>query len=117
MQKLTGATVISTTLVALASGYAQAATFTEIGDVGETLETAQTIQGSRPLESISGALSQKTSDADLFKVFLTGDQKFSATTISSETLVDLPIDQQLGVPTELLRNPQLFLFNSDGRLK
>ena len=115
MKKLAGVTAMSTLVAALASGQAQAATFTETVDAGETLETAQAIQGSLPLESISGALSQETSDADLFKIFLRGGQKFSATTISSDTLIDLPVDEQLGAPTELLEDPQLFLFNSDGR--
>lgn len=115
MKKLVCVAAISTVVAAFASGQAQAATFTETDDAGETLETAQTIQGALPLESISGVLSEETPDADLFKILLTGGQTFSATTISPDTLIDLPVSEQLGASTELLEDPQLFLFDSDGR--
>lgn len=112
MQKVTCLTAISVITVLLTSGSAQAATFTEIGDAGELLNTAQTIsQRTQPLTSIYGAVS---GDADLFKIFLTGGQTFSATTISPDTF-EIPIDDLLGSPTEILADPQLFLFDSTGR--
>ena len=101
---------ISALLVVVFSDRTQAASFTEIGDAGETLGTAQVIQsGSQPLESISGTLFR---DADIFNIFLTGGQTFSATTISPSTLVELPVDNLLGVPTKVLEDPQLYLFDS-----
>ncbi len=96
----------------LSAGYAQAATFTEIDDAGETLSTAAVIpRGSQPLTSISGTLS---GGADLFRVFLKGGQSFSATTINPDTL-ELPVDKLLDRPTALLEDSQLFLFDSRGR--
>lgn len=113
MKNFTLLAAISALLVVVFSDRTQAASFTEIGDAGETLGTAQVIQsGSQPLESISGTLFR---DADVFNIFLTGGQTFSATTISPGTLVELPVDNLLGVPTKVLEDPQLFLFDSSGR--
>lgn len=98
MKKLVCAAAMSALVAAFASGQAQAATFTEANDAGETLETAQTIQGSLPLESISGILSEETPDADLFKIALTGGQTFSATTVGGADF-----------------DTQLFLFNQAGQ--
>lgn len=97
MKQFARAMVMSLLVTGIASGYAQAATFTETGDAGETLETAQGIQGPGPLEAISGALSTVTPDADLFKIFLTGGQTFSASTVGGATF-----------------DTQLFLFNKEG---
>jgi hypothetical protein len=113
MKKLVWVATISVLSTVLSSGSAQAITFTESNDVSELLNTAQVIpQGTLPLESISGVLS---GDADLFKIFLTGGQTFSATTLNLDTLIGIPIDNTLGAPTELLEDPQLFLFDSFGR--
>ena len=112
MKKIALITAISVLITVVSSGYAQAATFTEIDDAGETFTTAQvTLLGSLPLESISGTLS---GDADLFKIFLNGGQTFSATTINSDTF-ELPVDDLLDSPTEILKDPQLLLFNSSGK--
>ncbi len=98
MKKLACVTAMSALVAALSSGYAQAATFTEMGDAGETLSTAQVIQGSQPLESISGTLPESISGgADLFKIFLTGGGTFSATTVGGASF-----------------DTQLLLFNSKG---
>jgi hypothetical protein len=59
----------------------QAFSFTEVGDAGDTLSTAQVISGSSSLTSISGSLSGFDDAADLFQIALTGGQSFSATTV------------------------------------
>ncbi len=87
--------------------------FVEADDAGEDLDGAIPIAADlvQPLTSISGSL---FGDADLFQIFISGDQPFSATTLSAETLLDLPIDNVLGIPTGLLEDPQLFLFDATG---
>ncbi|PZV07878.1 MAG: hypothetical protein DCF22_21205 [Leptolyngbya sp.] len=115
MNKLAQATAVAVFVAGLSSSQAQAVTFTQVGDTGQTLDTAQVIpSGSLPLESISGAISAPNI-AHLFKIFLTGGQTFSATTINAETLLQLPVDQALGIPTDLLVDPQLFLFDAAGK--
>ena len=95
------------------AGQAQAVTFAEISDAGDKLNTAQVIpSGTFLLDSISGTLFEN--DADLFQIFLTGEQTFSATTRNAQT-EQIPIDELLGIPTELVADPQLFLFDSAGR--
>ncbi len=115
MNKLAQAVAVSVFAVGLASGHAQAVTFSQVGDTGQTLETAQVIPGgSQPLDAITGTLSSPNV-INLFRLVLTGGQTFSATTINANTLIELPIDQQLGSPTTLLPDPQLFLFDVAGR--
>ncbi len=99
--------------LALVAKPGHTATFTEAQDTGENLNTAVSITSEQtsPLESISGLLS---GDADLFQIFLTGGQQFSATTINADTLLGLPIDTALGIPNDLLGDPQLFLFDAFG---
>ena len=100
-------------LAVVYAGQAQAVTFAEISDAGDNLNTAQVIQsGAFSLDSISGNLFEN--DADLFQIFLTGNQTFSATTRNAQT-EQIPIDDLLGIPTELVADPQLFLFDSAGR--
>ena len=91
----------------------QPLSFVEANDAREGLDGAVPIAADlvQPLTSISGSLS---GDADLFQIFISGDQPFSATTLSRETLLDLPIDNTLGIPTGLLEDPQLFLFDAMG---
>ena len=98
--------------VLLAAGAAQAVTFTETNDAGENLTDAVSVSSNQTtaLASISGFLN---GDADLFKIFLTGGQTFSATTSNSET-AQIPIDQALGIDTDLLVDPKLFLFDTAG---
>ena len=90
----------------------QSGAFTEDNDAGETLATATSIITDQmmPLASISGALS---GDADLFKLFLTGGQTFSATTVSSRT-AEIPVNQALGIPIEVVIDPKIFLFDEQG---
>ncbi len=97
-----GATSITAAalLIATTQG-AQAVTFTESGDAGQTLATAAVITpGSAtgipgtPLTSISGAIT--SGNADLFQFLITGST-FSASTIGGSTF-----------------DTQLFLFNSSG---
>ncbi|PSB32169.1 hypothetical protein [Stenomitos frigidus] len=115
MNKLAQAVAVSVFAVGLSSGYAQAVTFSQVGDTGQTLDTAQVIPGgSQPLEAITGTLSAPNV-INLFRIVLAGGQTFSATTINANTLIELPIDQQLGSPTTLLPDPQLFLFDLAGR--
>lgn len=103
-------TVLSAVVYA---GQAQAVNFAESGDAGDKINTSQVISsGTFSLESISGNLDDN--DADLFQIFLTGGQTFSATTKNAQT-DQIPIDNLLGIPTELVADPQLFLFDSVGR--
>lgn len=114
MNKLTQAVAVSVFAVALSSSRAQAVTFSQVGDTGQTLDTAQIIPGgSQALDTITGTLSSPAV-VNLFRLVLTGGQTFSATTISANTLIELPIDQQLGSPSTLLPDPQLFLFDAAG---
>lgn len=85
----------------------------ETSDAGEQPDGAFSIAADlvQPLAYISGSLS---GDADLFQIFISGEQPFSATTLSAETLLGLPIDSALGIPTSLLEDPQLFLFDAAG---
>ena len=86
--------------------------FTEGNDAGESLATATSIGDDQrlALNSISGNLS---GDADLFKIFLTGGQTFSATTVSSKTAT-IATDQLLGIPVEVVIDPKIFLFDEQG---
>lgn len=99
--------------VLLAAGPIQAASFAEVEDAGESLLNAASVTSDqpRPLELISGVLS---GDIDLFKIFLTGNQQFSATTSNSDT-AQIPIDLALGLPVDLVIDPQLFLFDASGK--
>lgn len=78
--------------------HAQAFTFTEVDDAGESLSTAQVIpSGASPLESISGTLSGFDDPADLFQIFLTAGQSFFASTVGGADF-----------------DTRLFLFDADG---
>ena len=115
MHKLAQAVAGSVFAVGLSSAQAQAVTFSQIGDTGQTLDTAQVIPGgTQPLDTITGSLSSPKV-VNLFRLVLAGGQTFSATTLNANTLIELPIDQQLGSPTTLLPDPQLFLFDAAGR--
>ncbi|XGW00309.1 MAG: PEP-CTERM sorting domain-containing protein [Leptolyngbya sp. BL-A-14] len=115
MNKLAQAVAVSVFAVGLSSGQAKAVTFSQVGDTGQTLDTAQVIPaGSQSLDAITGTLSAPNV-INLFRIVLVGGQTFSATTINANTLIELPIDQQLGSPTTLLPDPQLFLFDVGGR--
>ena len=98
--------------VLLVAGPVRAISFTELSDAGESLTDAVSVTSDQPtlLESISGALS---GDADLFKIFLTGGQTFSATTASSET-AQIPVNQALGIPIDVVIDPKIFLFDALG---
>ena len=115
MHKLAQAVAASVFAVGLSSVQAQAITFSQIGDTGQSLDTAQVIPGgTQPLDIITGSLSS-SKVVNLFRLVLAGGQTFSATTLNANTLIELPIDQQLGSPTTLLPDPQLFLFDAAGR--
>ncbi|MBD1914371.1 MULTISPECIES: DUF4394 domain-containing protein [Cyanophyceae] len=91
----------------------QPITFAETDDAGEQIDGAVSIISdlAQPLAFITGTVS---GDADLFQIFISGEQPFSATTLDAETLLGLPIDNALGIPTSLLEDPQLFLFDAAG---
>ncbi len=113
MKNIPWATVMPLLMVTLSCTQAQAITITEISDAGETLNTAQFFpSGSQPLTAISGRLD---GDADIFKIFLTGGQTFSATTINLDTIIGIPRDDLLGYPNDLIPDPQLFLFDEFGK--
>lgn len=84
-----------------AAAASSANVYVETGDAGQTIATAQavnTLVGGTALDAIQGTLS---SGADLFKIYLTGGQAFSATTTASSIAFN-------NFDTEL------FLFNSLG---
>ncbi len=125
MKKITWLTTIPVLVAVLSSNRAHAFTFTQVGDAGETLNTAQVISpaSSQPLDAISGTL---IGNADVFKIYLTGGQNFSASTVSNYTLNQLPgaIAQaenynaaNLLSPTKVdtLLDPALALFDSTGK--
>lgn len=96
----------------LAAGPVRAVGFTESDDAGESLADAISVTSDQmmALDFISGSLS---GDADLFKIFLTGGQTFSATTASNET-ADIPVNQALGIPIDVVIDPKIFLFDALG---
>ncbi|MEH1927217.1 DVUA0089 family protein [Nostoc sp.] len=82
-------TTVGAAVIALgAGGTAQAATYTELGDAGKTLKTAQNLP--RGINVIKGTISSKK-DADLFSFFWDSG-RFKATTVdgaSFDTLLEL----------------------------
>lgn len=88
---------IAALVTALCPLRAEAFAFNEVGDAGESLGTAQVVSGSSSLESIAGTLSGFNDAADLFQIFLTGGQTFSATTVGGANF-----------------DTRLFLFDADG---
>lgn len=63
---------------------AHAQVFTELGDAGATLATAQS-PGEGQIQAIMGNLSSDT-DADLFRIFVNDPNLFSATTVGGTTM-------------------------------
>ena len=113
MKNIARMTVLPWLMVTLSCTQAQAISFTEAIDAGETLNAAASIaSGMESLTSISGIID---GDADIFKIFLTGGQTFSATTINLDTIIGIPSDDLLGSPTDLIADPQLFLFDASGK--
>lgn len=100
MKNFAWKTVIFALIAVLIPTQVKAVSFTQTKEAGETLTTAQVIpSGLLSLESISGTISQ-TNPANLFQIYLTGGKTFSATTkINPGSLAD----------------PQLFLFDSNGK--
>lgn len=82
-------TTVGAAVIALgAGGTAQAATYTELGDAGKILKTAQNLP--RGINVIKGTISSKK-DADLFSFFWDSG-RFKATTVdgaSFDTLLEL----------------------------
>lgn len=83
----------------LAAGPASAAAWTESGDAGQTLGSAQVIANNvpTPLTSINGSFSD-FHDVDLFKIYISNAAAFSATTVGGN-----------------LMDTQLFLFTLSGQ--
>ena len=92
--------LVSVGFCVLASASLQAQTWTETGDAGQTLGTAQAagVIANQALNQISGTISSAT-DADLFRFTITAPTTFSATTTGG------------GLTT---LDTALFLFNSSG---
>ncbi len=89
---------MSVLMTALYPIQAQAFTFTEVDDAGESLSTAQVIpSGPSLLKSISGTLSGFDDPADLFQIFLTAGKSFFASTVGGADF-----------------DTRLFLFDADG---
>src|SRR5262249_47492303 len=94
--------VLGVAALVLGSSPIFAGSLLEIGDAGESLLTAQianSLPGGTPLTDILGTL--EPGGADLFKIYLTGGQTFSATTTQSFLLNAF--------------DSQLFLFDSTGK--
>jgi Ca2+-binding RTX toxin-like protein len=96
--------------------------FTEIDDAGQLLSTAQVVNSQppgTPLETISGNLKpvrigdQYFFDVDLYKIYLTGDQTFSATVTGTGGYgyggIELFDENGLGVYANTIINDQNFL--------
>jgi hypothetical protein len=93
--------VVATIAAVLIAGGAQAATYIEV-NAGQTLSSAETATApgaSAPLTSIFGTLSDGN-DADLFRITLSGNVAFSASTVNS------------GTP---IADTALFLFDASGK--
>ena len=86
-------------ILVLSAGSLRAQVYTEIGDAGPTLATAQATGTSSGLVliTITGTISE-VSDADMFRFTITSPMTFSASTVNGLTLIDTA----------------LFLFRSDG---
>jgi hypothetical protein len=97
--------LIATTLCFFFANSAQAFTYTEVGDVGQLISTAQVIDlGNATSTSTDPGLTSITGNvarinADMFGIFLTGGQLFTAST--------LPVGGAN-------YNSQIFLFNDQG---
>ncbi len=81
---------------------AEAVTFTESGDAGQSLATANVVPGAvgtGGTDVISGSIAEAFNDADLFAVTLSAGTTFSATVSATATGLD---------------DSQLFLFNAAG---
>ncbi len=79
---------------------ARAQTWSEVGDAGQLLPTAQLITGIGPLSAITGSIGTST-DVDLYCIFIDSPAAFSAATVP-------------GGPQGTLSDPQLFLFSAGG---
>ncbi len=90
------------------AGSANAQTYAESGDAGQTLSTAASTAAfgspsfGQPLTSVTGTIGFSTaggaSDADLYRIFITNPSTFSASTVGNSTL-----------------DTSLFLFDLNGR--
>ena len=69
------------------SQQADAFTWAEVGDAGELPSTAQITTGDGILEFIDGYLESPT-DVDMYVIYITGSENFSATTVGWTTGVD-----------------------------
>lgn len=95
MRKLFAAIAAAFAVAAVAAASAFAGTYAEAGDAGNLPATAQNTSGSGDLTAITGVTGG--TDADMYKLCLTGGGTFSATTVGSA-----------------LFDTQLFLFTKDG---
>jgi hypothetical protein len=81
--------ILVVSVVAIISFSQQAVAFTwaEVDDAGQLPGTAQIPLGDEPLEFITGSLESPT-DVDMYAIFITGGESFSATTVGWTTGVD-----------------------------
>jgi hypothetical protein len=78
------------TVCALGLGFSgspiSAATWTEQGDAGQTLATAQALPtGIVPLDQIDGTADGTTGDADVYEIFISDPAAFSAQTVGGDS--------------------------------
>jgi hypothetical protein len=83
-------------LFAAAPGYVSAQTWTEVGDAGSLVSTAQTTAGNGPLTAISGTLSADT-DIDMYCIYVNDPASFRA-----------------GMLCVVFQEPHLWLFDALG---
>ena len=107
----------SAALVAAASftalgSISQAQTYTEVGDAGDTLATAQTVTGpsGTAISSISGSFGSTGTDADLYVINISSPTTFSASTNNATTNTAFTSGGLTAGPLDTA----LFLFNASG---
>jgi hypothetical protein len=89
--------VAAALFLCLATNADATTTWTEVGDAGELLSTAQTTVGTSPLTQIGGVLLNNL-DVDLFKIYINDHANFTASTIGG-----------------VIFDSMLFLFDSSGK--
>lgn len=72
-------TLVFAIVLAMGTSTAWAQFWDEMGDAGSLRQSAQVPSGTGPLESIDGEISNNN-DVDVYRIFLTGGQTFSAST-------------------------------------
>jgi len=95
---------------------ANAATWTEVGDAGDTVLTAQSIPaGSQSLDEIFGTISGTTADVDIYRIFIDDPEGFSAATIGGDSKCAECAGQEFDAKLALFDDTGLGLYRNDDR--